>query len=480
MTDFSKLPIRDELLSNLASLGYKTTTPVQEAALPAALKGHDLIVQAQTGSGKTAAFSLPILNNLKPEQFRVQALVLCPTRELADQVAKEARRLSRRLHNIKILTLCGGQPFGPQINSLSHGAHIIVGTPGRIEEHLRKNHLSLSNVNTLVLDEADRMLEMGFKDTLDHIIERLPQKRQALLFSATFPKDIEAISERIAKNAERITIAAEPKQVNIDQHLYTLKGQSRADATAQLLKTFQPHNAMVFCNTKKETAELAEQLNDQGIVAVALHGDLDQKSRDQTLTLFANESARVLTATDVAARGIDIPALAWVINYQLPRDPEVYVHRIGRTGRAGESGHTSTLIEPKEHYKLERLQSLLEVPEPEPLPEASSLDEDFPPPAKQTLQIDGGKKSKLRPGDILGALTNDKRIQGSQIGKIHIFDFCAYVAVEPEISKLALDKLNGGKLKGKTFRARRIKPGKQSNPNPHLPYGRGRPSGARR
>ncbi|EGG95230.1 ATP-dependent RNA helicase DbpA [gamma proteobacterium IMCC1989] len=458
-TCFQSLSLNTSLLENLKSLQYKEMTEIQAQSLPPMIAGQDVIAQAKTGSGKTAAFGLAMLNKLQVKRFRVQSLVLCPTRELADQVAKEIRRLGRGIHNIKVLTLCGGAPFGPQIGSLEHGAHIVVGTPGRIEEHLRKGTLRLDDVTTFVLDEADRMLDMGFQPSLDAIVDYLPAKRQTLLFSATYPEQIQLIAKRIMHEPIRVTVETAHDDSSIEQHFYALEdGRSRTEALQLLLLTYRPNSAVVFCNTKRETQEVADELARMGFAAVALNGDMEQKMRDQTLVRFANNSASILVATDVAARGLDIDDLDAVFNYQLSREIDVHTHRIGRTGRAGSKGHAFTLYTSKERYKVEMLEKQLScVVEPSPLPNVSVLNEPAYKPSMSTLQIDGGKKQKVRPGDIVGALTGEGGITGKQVGKIHVFDNTAYVAVERSEVKTALHKIERGKLKGRSFRVRHIR-----------------------
>lgn len=458
-TSFQSLSLNPSLLENLESLQYKDMTEIQAQSLPPMIAGQDVIAQAKTGSGKTAAFGLAILDILQVKRFRVQSLVLCPTRELADQVAKEIRRLGRGIHNIKVLTLCGGAPFGPQIGSLEHGAHIVVGTPGRIEEHLRKGTLRLDEVSTFVLDEADRMLDMGFQPSLDAIVDYLPTKRQTLLFSATYPEQIQSISQRIMHEPVRVTVETAHDNSSIEQRFYVVDdNDSRTEALQLLLLAYRPNAAVVFCNTKRETQEVADELSRMGFAAVALNGDMEQKMRDQTLVRFANNSASILVATDVAARGLDIDDLDAVFNYQLSREIDVHTHRIGRTGRAGSKGNAFTLYTPKERYKIELLEKQLScVVEPSPLPGTSVLSEAAYKPSMSTLQIDGGKKQKVRPGDIVGALTGEGGITGKQVGKIHVFDNTAYVAVARSEVKTALHKIERGKLKGRSFRVRHIR-----------------------
>lgn len=468
-TDFSSLKLRPDLLKNLATLGYLAMTPVQAQSLPHILADADVIAQAKTGSGKTAAFGLGLLEKLDVKRFRVQSLVLCPTRELADQVAKEIRKLARGIHNIKVLTLCGGMPFGPQLGSLEHGAHIIVGTPGRIEEHLRKGSLKLDDLKLFVLDEADRMLDMGFQDALDKIISFLPQQRQSLLFSATFSDAIKQIAKGIMNKPVVVEVEDAHDDSSIEQHFYNIdeidsSGDRSNDISPRiralhlLLLHYHPESSVVFCNTKRETQEVADELCSLGFDALALHGDLEQRDRDQTLVRFSNKSASILVATDVAARGLDIESMDAVFNYHMSRELEVHTHRIGRTGRAGSKGVACTLFSEKERYKLSLLEEYLgQTITAENLPPQSLLQRPAFKSTMATLQIDGGKKQKVRPGDILGALTGKEGIAGKDVGKIQLFDNRAYVAVAREVATAALKKLGEGKLKGRSFRVRRIR-----------------------
>ena len=456
---FSSLGLLPPLLNNLSTLGYKEMTAIQAQSLPPILAGKDIVAQSQTGSGKTAAFGLGLLQKLDVKKFHVQSLVLCPTRELADQVAKEIRRLARTTHNVKILTLCGGMAFRPQADSLERGAHIIVGTPGRVEEHLRKEKLNLDALNMLVLDEADRMLDMGFQATLDDIIKCVPQERQTLLFSATYPDEIASISKRVMREPLRVQAAVTHDSSSIQQHFYQVdNNQQRLEALCFLLQSYRPDSTVVFCNTKKETDEVANELRQRGFSALALHGDLEQWDRDQTLVRFANKSASILVATDVAARGLDIDSLDAVINYHIARDSEVHIHRIGRTGRAGKQGIALSIYTEKESYKMTRLGEYLGYSiVPQALPDASDMEQSAFKAQMVTLQLDSGKKQKIRAGDILGALTGDGGVDGKQVGKIDIFDQCAYVAVEFDAARTALKKMNEGKLKGRSVRVRQLR-----------------------
>ncbi|MCU7853633.1 MAG: ATP-dependent RNA helicase DbpA [Candidatus Thiodiazotropha sp. (ex Monitilora ramsayi)] len=456
-TNFSHLKLSPTLLSNLETLGYLQMTPIQAESLPHVLAGQDLIARAKTGSGKTAAFGLGLLNLLNQRSFAVQALVLCPTRELADQVAKELRRLARTSANTKIITLCGGNPFGPQIGSLAHGAHIVVGTPGRILKHLGKGTLSLGSVRAVVLDEADRMLDMGFHDDMTEILSATPPQRQTLLFSATYPETIRELSEAFQDNPIEVTVDSHHSDLKITQHFYEVAKGKRNQTLAALLAQYKPASTVVFCHTKLQCQEVAEELQQKGIQALALHGDLEQKDRDLVLVRFANGSVPVLVATDVAARGLDIKELEAVINYELPRDPEIYIHRIGRTGRAGNKGLAMSLFIASEVNRVNAIETHLENEVKLEQPRGLDLPEDFSLTAPNvTLCIDGGRKEKVRPGDILGALTANKAVPGAMVGKIDIFDHVAYVAVDHSIRKKALRVLSENNIKGRRFKVRVI------------------------
>ncbi|MGY3689003.1 ATP-dependent RNA helicase DbpA [Vibrio coralliilyticus] len=456
-TSFKSLNLRSELIETLNSLNYTEMTPIQQQALPIVLEGKDVIGQGKTGSGKTAAFTLGLLSNLNVKRFRVQTLVLCPTRELADQVAKEVRTLARGIHNIKVLTLCGGMPMGPQIGSLEHGAHILVGTPGRILDHLSKGRINLAEMNTLVLDEADRMLEMGFEEAIDAIIDEAPQDRQTLLFSATFPKNIESLVSKVMRDPQMIKVESTHQTTTIEQRFYKLgTTEERDDALEALLLTHKPESSVVFCNTKKEVQKVTDELSHRGFSVVELHGDMEQREREQALTMFANKSVSILVATDVAARGLDVDNLDAVFNFELSRDPEVHVHRIGRTGRAGSKGVAFSFYSEKEEYRVARIDEYMDIAiSPAVLPE-KPVERPFYP-KMQTIQILGGKKQKVRAGDILGALTKQAGLDGKKIGKINILPMVSYVAVEHEIVKPALKQLQNGKMKGRNFKARVMK-----------------------
>lgn len=457
MTSFADLnALSAEQLSNLQELGYLSMTPIQAAALPAILAGKDVRAQAKTGSGKTAAFGLGLLQRIDAKLFKTQSLVLCPTRELAEQVANELRRLARAIPNIKILTLCGGVPFSVQRDSLAHGAHIIVATPGRLLDHLNRETVQLDALQTLVLDEADRMLDMGFMPDIETVIDYAPINRQTLLFSATWPDEIARISQQIQHDPQTIEINSVDELPAVEQQFYEVSRHGKIELLQQLLSREQPASCVIFCNTKKDCQAVYDALNESKQSVLVLHGDLEQRDRDQTLIRFANGSSRVLVATDVASRGLDIKALEMVINYELSWDPEVHVHRIGRTARAGESGLAISLCAPEEAQRANALEEMLNMKlnwqsaptglRITPL-EATMV----------TLCLDGGKKAKIRPGDILGALTGDVGLNGADIGKIVIHPTHAYVAVKRAVAQQAWKHLQQGKIKGKSVKARLLK-----------------------
>ena len=455
---FASLPLPPAMQANLTQLGYLSMTPIQAASLPLTLAGKDLIAQAKTGSGKTAAFSLPLLANLNPRRFAVQALVLCPTRELADQVTQEIRRLARAEDNIKTLTLCGGVPIRSQLASLAHGAHIVVGTPGCILDHLQRETLSLEALGTLVLDEADRMLDMGFAEDIAQVVAHCPKTRQTLLFSATYPEGVAALAGRFMRDPQQITLTERHAAHKIRQRFYEVTESERLHAVGLLLNHFRPASTLAFCNTKQQCRDLVAVLQSQGIVALELHGDLEQRDRDQVLVQFANRSCSVLVATDVAARGLDIAQLEAVINVDITPDPEVHVHRIGRTGRADEAGWAFSLASLDEMGRVGRIDQMQGSVSPwHPLSELTPAADGEPlRPPMVTLQILGGRKEKIRPGDVLGALTKDLGFEGSQIGKINVNEFSTYVAIERGVADQALRKLNAGKVKGKSVKVRKL------------------------
>jgi ATP-independent RNA helicase DbpA len=455
---FATLALAPATLANLEQLGYLEMTPIQAASLPVALAGTDLIAQAKTGSGKTAAFALALLAKLNPRWFSVQAMVMCPTRELADQVTVEIRRLARAQDNIKVVTLCGGIALRGQRASLENGAHIVVGTPGRIMDHLERGYLVLDGLNTLVLDEADRMLDMGFFDDIAKVVKQTPKERQTLLFSATYPEGIEKLARQFMRTPQQIKIEAPQAQSQIEQRFYEVTRANRLETVGKLLMHFRPVSTLAFCNTKQQCKDLVDLLRQQGFNALALYGELEQRERDQVLAQFSNRSCSVLVATDVASRGLDINQLEAVINVDITPDPEVHVHRVGRTGRASASGLALSLasmndmgavgkIEQYQHFSstwfgLETLTPASNDPLLAPM---------------VSLQILGGRKEKIRPGDVLGALTNEEggpAYTREQIGKIKVTEFCTFVAVDRHIASAACAKLNAGRIKGKPVKVR--------------------------
>jgi len=460
LLDFSALPLNEATLANLAQLGYHQMTPIQAASLPPALAGKDLIAQAQTGSGKTAAFALALLAGLNPRWFGVQAMVLCPTRELADQVSAEIRRLARAQDNIKVVTLCGGVPLRGQRASLENGAHIVVGTPGRIMDHLERASLDLAGLKTLVLDEADRMLDMGFMDDIRTVVRQTPPARQTLLFSATYPEGIASLAKDFLREPVHIEIKAQAAQVTIEQRFYEITRPQKFETVAKLLLHFRPVNTLAFCNTKQQCKDLVDYLQQQGIDAQALYGELEQRERDQVLAQFANRSCAVLVATDVASRGLDIDQLAAVINVDITPDPQVHVHRVGRTGRAGAAGLALSLATLNDMGRVGAIEVYQKMSSTwyglDTLTPASNQPLLAP---MVTLQILGGRKEKIRAGDVLGALTNAEggpAYTRDQIGKIQVTEFCTFVAVARDIAQAACAKLNAGRIKGKSVKVRLV------------------------
>ena len=445
---FDTLAISPELLGVIAEIGYLTMTEIQAKAIPLLLAGRDVIGQSKTGSGKTAAFGIPLLQKIRVQDRRVQALVMCPTRELCTQVAREIRNLGRRQQGLQVLVVCGGQPVAPQAFALEKGVHIVVGTPGRILDHIRRSSIQLSRLSTVVLDEADRMLDMGFQEDMETILAESPASRQTVFFSATFPDSIGEMSATYQKDPISVTIE------NTDE--------SKADKSVLLqglLQQIAPKSTIVFSNFKAAVVELTAQLEKAGVSAGCIHGDLLQVDRDKIMARFRNQSIRVLVATDVAARGIDVADLDLVVNYDLPQKPETYVHRIGRTGRAGKKGLAISFATPKEAYRVNGIEvhtgtkferekfnvaAETKMQKTEKSKHAEAL--------MATIHISGGRKHKMRPGDILGALTGEAGgLEASEIGKIEIHDMFSYVAVSSRLAKIACEALRNGRIKGRKF-----------------------------
>ena len=466
---FSDLDLPPLLLEVIAELGYTKMTPIQAESIPVLLSGRDLVGQSKTGSGKTAAFSIPILRNVNIKTRVVQALILCPTRELCAQVAREVRRLGRRHAGLQVLVASGGQFIAPQVGALEKGAHLVVGTPGRVLDLIQRKSLILGKTTTLVLDEADRMLDMGFEEDMEEILAALPRKCQSVFFSATFPKSITDLSAKYQQNPVNVTIKdAAGEEAAIEEKFYEAGLGEKTTALIRILEHHAPQSAIVFTNMKAVAREVSDALNNTGISAASLHGDLEQFERDRVMARFRNHSTRILVATDVAARGIDIESLDLVVNFDCPTKPDTYVHRIGRTGRAGKTGLAVSIVTPREKFKLELIgQYTSTKPVISPLPRAKA------PPQKsdiitggrddensviktarmETISISAGRKDKLRPGDILGALTGESGgLKGDDVGKIEIHDRISYVAVRKDVAQHALKSLLEGKIKGRTFK----------------------------
>ncbi|MGZ3770810.1 MAG: ATP-dependent RNA helicase DbpA [Bdellovibrio sp.] len=461
-TNFNSLLLRSELSTVLNELGYDKLTPIQTESIPVLLAGKDLIGQSKTGSGKTAAFALPILNKIKVKENILQALILCPTRELATQVVNEFRKLGRRHEGLKVLALVGGQPARMQAEALDNGVHIAVGTPGRVLDLLDRGRIDFQFIETLVLDEADKMLDMGFQDEIVALLQALPTKRQTAFFSATFPETIQSLSRKYQKNPVSVKIEeAENSVSSIKQLVYETDEKSKINTLIRVLQQHPSDSTLVFCNMKSTVNEIFETLQKQNVSCGCLHGDLDQRERDRVMALFRNGSYRILIATDVAARGLDIENLELVINFDLPAQPETYLHRIGRTGRAGKAGLAITFADPRDTLKILELETFAKSKMERPtlgFKNQYGLDKKLRSSSMQTLSISGGRKDKLRPGDILGALTGESGgLNASDIGKIEIQDKFSYVAVSAESAETAFKKLRDGRIKGQKFQIKIVK-----------------------
>jgi len=455
MTDpFTPLPLRPALFEALTRLDYTAMTPIQAQALPLMLAGTDVIGQARTGSGKTAAFGLALLQVLDPEVLDCQALVLCPTRELAEQVAEELRRLAQCLANTRVLVLCGGQPRRDQVLALAGPRQVIVGTPGRVGDHLRAAHLTLGGLRTLVLDEGDRLLEMGFLEQVTEIVRACPRPRQTHLFSATMPETITQLSGRVQRAAKLVSVeaAAAPKEVR--QLVFTCTPETRFQAVANLLGRYRPAGSLVFAETRADCDGLTDFLHERGAVALALHGEMEQRDRTDVLLQLTNGSASVLVATNVAARGLDVPSLPAVIVAELSRDPEDHLHRIGRTGRAGDAGLALSLVgTPAERRRLEAIEAFLGEPllRGPTLPEVRDLS--FLTPPNRTIVLLAGRRDKLRKGDVLGALVKDGGFPPEAIGRIDVMETTCAVAVARGSATAVLKFIQSARIKKARVRA---------------------------
>lgn len=517
---FEEMGLSEEIQKAVRYMGFEEASPIQAKAIPAMISGIDLIGQAQTGTGKTAAFGIPLLEKVDPKLKKLQAIVLCPTRELAIQVADEIRNLSRYMHGIKVLPIYGGQDIVKQIRSLKSGTQIVIGTPGRVMDHMRRKTMKLDFVHTVVLDEADEMLNMGFREDIEFVLSGVPGERQTVLFSATMPKPIMEITKKFQNNAKVIKVTKKELTVpNIEQYYYDVKPKKKEEVLSRLLDIYSPRLSVVFCNTKKQVDLLVNALLGRGYFAAGLHGDMKQEQRDRVMQGFRTGKTEILVATDVAARGIDVDEVEAVFNYDLPQDDEYYVHRIGRTGRAGREGRAFSFVSGKEVYKLKEIQrycktkiyaqkvpSLNDVAntkmenildDVERVIEQEDLDmminaieervnnseftamdmaaaflkiccgmtEDN----KNTeendwefgdtgagedgmvrLFINIGKKQRVRPGDILGAIAGESGMDGKLIGTIDMYDKYTFVEVPREYAREVLNAMKNVKIKGKT------------------------------
>ena len=517
---FDELQLDERIIRAITEMGFEEASPIQAKAIPAMISGIDLIGQAQTGTGKTAAFGIPLLEKVDPKLKKLQAIVLCPTRELAIQVADEIRNLSRYMHGIKVLPIYGGQDIVKQIRSLKSGTQIVIGTPGRVMDHMRRKTMKLDFVHTVVLDEADEVLNMGFREDIEFVLSGVPEESQTVLFSATMPKPIMEITKKFQNNAKVIKVTKKELTVpNIEQYYYDVKPKKKEEVLSRLLDIYSPRLSVVFCNTKKQVDLLVNALLGRGYFAAGLHGDMKQEQRDRVMQGFRTGKTEILVATDVAARGIDVDEVEAVFNYDLPQDDEYYVHRIGRTGRAGREGRAFSFVSGKEVYKLKEIQrycktkiyaqkvpSLNDVAntkmenildDVERVIEQEDLDmminaieervnnseftamdmaaaflkiccgmtEDN----KNTeendwefgdtgagedgmvrLFINIGKKQRVRPGDILGAIAGESGMDGKLIGTIDMYDKYTFVEVPREYAREVLNAMKNVKIKGKT------------------------------
>ena len=459
MASFKDLKLKEELLQSLQELNFKTPTPIQASAIPVLLQGKDVAGQAETGSGKTAAFGLPLLHNIDTTLQQVQALVIVPTRELAVQVRQELKQYGKNIDNLKISAFYGGHAFSQERASLAHPPQVLIGTPGRLTDHLNRRTLDLTLTTQLVLDEADKLLEMGFEEEVDQVMAALPGNRQTILFSATMPEGVKALIASSLQypqfiKASATTIPAQVKLVGIK-----VEHGQRLEVVFKLLRSIKAGGTVVFVNTRVTADELTVQLQAQGLSARSLHGGMEQPDRDKAMTLFRNGSTQVLVATDLAARGLDIDALQHIIHLELPVDAASYLHRSGRTGRAGKSGTVYTLISSRDEqklqeWKLQHVDEWLTVSALEKVPSKSSSEIAA---TFATLYINGGRKDKISPKDIVGALLAETDLKADQIGKIEVQDRQSYVAIPVKAVQAAIESLNNGKIKGRKYKVSLVK-----------------------
>jgi len=457
LNNFRSLALSDDLRRALDEIGFSKMTPIQAAGIPAFLAGHDFIGQSKTGSGKTAAFVIPILQKIQVTEADPQALILCPTRELCDQVLQECRKFSKHIPKFITLALVGGQPYQPQADALQKGVHLIVGTPGRTLEHLNSGKINISRFKILVLDEADRLLQDGFTEEMNAIIEKLPSQRQTVFFSATFPDSIVTLSQRHQNNAQRITITENEKSPSlIEPFVYKAEKPQKMEALIQILQTHPSMCTLIFCRTKSAVDQIGKWLAQSKVSSLTLHADLAQTERDRTTALFRNGSLRILVATDVAARGLDIDALELVINFDLPPNADIYIHRIGRTGRAGRKGTAVSIATDYETELVLEIEKTTGVQmickDLTPLVSAT-LGSEFQNTLMKTVHLSAGRAQKIKPEEIMSALTSgSSSLLSSQVGIIDIQDRFSSIAVFPAQAEKALHKLRNTKFKGLNFK----------------------------
>ncbi len=438
--------IPEALLATLDSLGFTTMSEIQEKAINPILEERDILAQSKTGSGKTLAFGLPCVMRTNTNNYKPQTIIITPTRELADQIAVELRKIAAYKPNLKILTLYGGVPLRAQAESLAKGAHILIGTPGRIQDHLAKETLTLESIKTLVLDEADRMLDMGFHDEIVKIGSNMPRAKQTLLFSATFPEKIEKLAKALLKQPLSIKVDTVLESTKIDEIVYETSDKFKT--LTALIQSYKPKSLLVFCNTKAEVISLTDTLHHRGHSVIDIHGDLEQKERNESVIAFSNGSKRILVATDVASRGLDIKDIELVINYDLPFEKEVYTHRIGRTVRADATGTAISLYTERDSEKCAYITSVARTAQMKDL----RIDAKFKMLSEyDTLCLNGGKKTKLRAGDILGTFCKEIGIDPKMIGKINITDTKSYVALHHTVIDRVFKALKKTTIKKKKY-----------------------------
>ncbi len=460
---FQELELSENLKRIISDIGYTKLTPIQEKSIPLLLEGKDLLGKSKTGSGKTAAFAIPILEKIDLQLFDVQALVLCPTRELAQQVITEFRKLGRLMPGLQVLGVTGGQPGREQSEALRRGVHIVVGTPGRVLDLLGRGRFYTEEIRTVVLDEADEMLDMGFEEDIRRIVNETPVDRQTVFFSATYPEKIINLSKQYQSQPVMVEIIEDENTnatAKIEQYVYFVDKENKVDVLLRVLQQHPSEATIIFCNTKIVIAEIAERLNEVGANFCFLQGDLEQKERERVMAMFRNHSYQILVATDIAARGLDIKDLDLVINYDLPIQNEIYIHRIGRTGRAGQSGVAVTIVDQEQRLDITEIEKITHVPmihQKLGFENQLGLNKNLKEAKMNTIFIDAGRKQKLRPGDILGALTGDIGLNAEHVGKIEVLDHQSYVAIKSDFAQIAFQKLRDGRIKAQKFYVKLLK-----------------------